>query len=88
MGGREMATDVHCDAWNILTKGGSKAQIGILGFTRDKVNVRDKANLYIGGIPTSRTSLCVGRGGGILRYQHLVTKEKYKLSCAATRILV
>ena len=34
-----MAIEAHCDAWDILAKwGGSKAQIGICGFIREKVN--------------------------------------------------
>ena len=36
--GEGVAIEVHCDAWDILTKVGSKAPIGIGGFTREKVN--------------------------------------------------
>ena len=33
-----MAIDAHFDACDIVTKGGGKAQIGICGFIREKIN--------------------------------------------------
>ena len=40
-----MATEVHFDAWGILAKGWSKAQIGIFGFIREKINGRNKGKI-------------------------------------------
>ena len=38
MGVSEVEIEVHCEAGGILTKGRSKAQIGIFGLIREKVN--------------------------------------------------
>ena len=50
-GENEIATEVHCDARNILTDGGGRAKVGIGGFTREKINGRNKDNFYLGGVP-------------------------------------
>ena len=49
-----MAIEVHCDEGNILTNGGSRAQIRIFGESREKVNVGNKEKNYLGGIPIYR----------------------------------
>ena len=44
-----MAIDVHFDACDSLTKGVNKAQIGICGFIRETVKVRNKGEkIYMG----------------------------------------
>ena len=54
--GGELAIEVHCDAWNIAAEGGSTAQIGILGFMREKFSGGRKEISYIGGILVACTS--------------------------------
>ena len=48
-GVNEMAIEVHCDACDILPKGGSVARIGIFGVGREKIDWR-------GGIKITITS--------------------------------
>ena len=50
-GENEMAIGARCDAGGVLTKGWNKAQIGVCGFIREKVNVRNKYKRYLGGTP-------------------------------------
>ena len=46
-----VATEVHFDEENILTKGGHKSQIGICGFAREKINRRNEGKKYLGCAP-------------------------------------
>ena len=45
--GGEMAIDVHCEAGNILTKGGRKSQSGIFGFPIGEIIGGNKDKHYI-----------------------------------------
>ena len=56
-----MAIEEHCAGGNILTKGGRKAPIGIFGFSKRKVNIENKDNSYMDGIPIAWA------GGGKLK---------------------
>ena len=47
-GANEISMEVHRDAWDILTCGGSKAKIGIYGVIREKVNGWIKIKLSMG----------------------------------------
>ena len=43
----DIEIEVHCDAGQILTKTGSRAQIGICGFIRNKIKWGTKTRTYI-----------------------------------------
>ena len=53
MGGNEIAIAIHCDAGQILTKNGSKAQIGICGFTRKQITEQTKNDDFRKGVAIS-----------------------------------
>ena len=48
--GEDLEIEVHCDAGQILTKAGSRAQIGICGFIRPKITERNKNKPFHKGI--------------------------------------
>ena len=50
--GRAVSVEVHRDDGDILTKG-DKAEIGILGPLKEKVDERSKYKAYLGRIPIS-----------------------------------
>ena len=41
-GEKEIAIEIHCDAGQILTRTGSRAQIGIFGFSRKQIAEQTK----------------------------------------------
>ena len=52
MGGG-VAIEIHCGAGKILTKAGSRAQIGICGFLRKRITGETKNTAYQHGIAVS-----------------------------------
>ena len=50
---KEIAIEIHCDAGQILTKNGSKAQIGICGFMRKQITEQTKNDDFQKGIAIS-----------------------------------
>ena len=86
-GGSEMAIRPHCDAVDILTKGGDKAQIGICGFIREKVSKenRDKSCLRgiavawasCGGIRLATSSYAWGNTSFFSRYRLCSFPKEY-----------
>ena len=52
----DLEIEVHCDAGQILTKTGSRDQIGIFGFIRAKITEQDKNQQFHKGIAISRPS--------------------------------
>ena len=49
----DLEIEAHCDAGQILTKAGSRAQIGIFGFTRNKITEQSKNQKFHTGIAIS-----------------------------------
>ena len=49
----DIEIEVHCDAGQILTKTGSRAQIGICGFIRAEITEQNKIKPFRGGISIS-----------------------------------
>ena len=76
--GNEMAIEIHFDAGRILTKSGSRAQIGIFGFLRMQITVKAKNLARRRVIATSRlvespmvsTSMYAENAIGVLWFRH------------------
>ena len=51
-----ISTELHCDSSGIMTKKGIPAQIGIFGLLTRKIAARNKAHVYIYGIPIGAES--------------------------------
>ena len=56
----DIEIEIHCDAGQILTKTGSRAQLGICGFIRNKINGEQNENFHT-GIAISRPSSKIPR---------------------------
>ena len=52
----EIAIEIHCDAGQILTKAGNRAQIGICGFMRKRKLNLFEGNEFHQGVAISRVS--------------------------------
>ena len=77
--GNEFSIEIHCDSGGILTKPGSRAQLGICGFPRKQITEETKNVEYRQGIdvswvsnkgPTVSTSRDEGDPSIILRFRH------------------
>ena len=49
----DLEIEVHCDDGRILTKAGSRAQIGICGFIRNKITEQSKSRQFRTGVAIS-----------------------------------
>ena len=71
-GENEIAIEIHCDAGKILTKTGSRAQIGICVFLRKQITERTK------NVSCVNESMYLGLVTKALSSQRLVLRGKYK----------
>ena len=55
-GAKEIPIEIHCDAGQILTRAGSKEQIGICGFLRKQIAEQTKNDEFQQGITISCVS--------------------------------